>query len=371
MVLQELVKSGNGASVGSVGKVGVPAYDRNNNRVKGIFTTVVHDRNGLSAVFSRVKEAERENPQADRTTFRAFVNRGLIQDILKTQQLAEQEGRVSSDPHLRMDGTSAQFADSIRRAKDAMGIDLAYNIEGVICTNGTVSGCDLVYFGKNSASRTPKKEIRELEEASLHEAKQARTTNPPDAYARLENGKYAIEVINGSTSQADIETMLSLYKEAYSLYTFPINHETIRIMLGNGNRAYVARGEDGQISSVLVAEQATLRLDDGSTVNMYELSDFATFRKDRGHGIITALQIRATEDLRASDPHAIVYAEDRAPWKAVNKSSRQAGLEHSGTLQFHCSIIADRDFSYTTHGEGHENYETLNVWAAPPAQKGQ
>jgi len=371
MVLQELVKSGNVASVGSVGKVGVPIYDKNNNRIKGIFTTVVHDKSGLSAVFSKVNEAEKENPNADRTTFRAFVNRGLIDEIFMAQQLSRQERLVSSDVHLQVDGTAGPLMDSIRQAKEKIGIDLAYNIEGVIRTNGTVSGCDLVYFGKNTSVRTPNEKIRALEGSSLLEAKQASQITPSSAYARLENGKYAIEVINDKTSPQDIDTMLALYKEAYDLYTFPINHETIRIMLGNGNRAYVARGEDGQISSVLVAEQATLRLDDGSTVNMYELSDFATFRKDRGHGIITALQIRATEDLRANDPHAIVYAEDRAPWKAVNKSSKQAGLEHAGTLQFHCSIIADRDFSYSQNGEGHETYETLNVWAAPPAPKEQ
>jgi len=162
---------------------------------------------------------------------------------------------------------------------------------------------------------------------------------------------------------------LNLYTEAFQLYTFPINQDTVKIMLGNGNRSYVARDAAGEIASVLIAEQATFRLDDGSVVNMYELSDYATFRKDRGSGLMTALQMHAIEDLRSGDEHAIIYAEDRAPWTAVNRSSKQAGMVYSGTLPFHCLIVSDRDFSYSQHHESHENYETLNVWAAPPAPR--
>ncbi|VVC00218.1 Beta-lysine N6-acetyltransferase [uncultured archaeon] len=368
-MLQTLVKdsqNGKGATAtGSVGRVGVAAFDANNNRIKGIFTEVVHDRSGLSAVFSRVMETERENPSADRTTFRAFVNRELIEEIRAAQQLDNRERLVASDAHLEVDGLTAQFMESIRKAKDAIGIDLPYQMEAVIRTNGTVSGCDLVYFGRNRSGRIPQAGVREEEEAHLATALNANVVPEEKAYARLEGNSYRIETLNGNASEEDIATMLDLYKEAYQLYTFPINHDTIKAMLGNGNITYVARNEDGRIASMLIAEHAVLSLNDGSTVNLHELSDFATFKADRGNGLITALQIRAAADLRGMDPHSIIYAEDRAPWKAVNVSSKQAGFEYSGTLPLHCNLVSDRDVLYNG------TLETLNVWSVPATPKEQ
>jgi hypothetical protein len=43
----------------------------------------------------------------------------------------------------------------------------------------------------------------------------------------------------------------------------------------------------------------------------------------------------------------------------VNKSSQQAGMVFTGTLLYHCTMMARRSVEY----EG--TYESLNVWYAP------
>ncbi len=366
MVLETAIASTNGnrAKVGSVGSVGRLAFDERNSRMKGIFREVVRTPEGLSAIFSRAAQAEGAHPQATRTTFRAFVDRGLIEDIRRAQRLLEQEGQVAADAHQRVDGTAGQFISQLRRLRQETGVELGeYSLEAVVPTNGAVEGCDLVYFGRNSAQRTPPEDLRQKEGQSLSEVQRSTgTVRRADAIARAENGGYSISLSEGNHSQEDIRALLNLYHEAYQLYTFEVNEQTIQVMVGNGNKVFAARDEKGRIASALIAEECTVELEGGQKVTMYELSDFATFRADRGNGLITALQIEAVRLLRKLDPHAIIYAEDRAPWMPVNKSSKEAGLTYGGTLPFHCALISDRNFEYNG---GNRQYESLNVWYAP------
>jgi hypothetical protein len=362
MVLQAAVANGN--KVSSVGAVGKMAFDERNKRIKGIAREVVRTSEGLSAIFSRAAEAEGAHPQATRTTFRAFVDRGLIEDLRKAERLLLQEGAVRADAHHRADGTAEASISHLRRQRESIGVELgSYFIEAVIPTNGAVDGCDLVYFGKNSLRRTPSEKLRQDEQESLSKVQAStQAVRPADAIARATEGGYAISLSEGSQSQEDLRALLNLYHEAYELYTFEVNEQTIQVMVGNGNKVLSARGADGSIASVLIAEECAVELEGGQRVTIYELSDFATFRKDRGNGLITALQIEAVRILRELDPHAIIYAEDRAPWMPVNKSSKEAGLEYGGTLPFHCALISDRNFDYNG---GNRQYESLNVWYAP------
>ncbi|MFA5105544.1 MAG: hypothetical protein WC506_01150 [Candidatus Micrarchaeia archaeon] len=325
MILNINSNAGSAQKVGSVGAVGKPAYDKHNNRVKGIFDTVVRKPEDLKTVFSQVAEVRKANSQSTRTTFRAFVDRELIENI-------------------RQD------------------VLLSYHIEAVLPTNGSVQGCDLVYFGKNAPERKPADYLRGEEERNLDNVRSnVKAVQPHVAKARAANNGYTISLLEGTPSEGDVKTILSLYKEAYELYTFDINETTVSQLFSNGNKAIVARDSNNSIASMIISERCDLQLTDGSKVVMYEMSDFATFRKDRGNGLITALQIEMVKLLRRQEPDAVIYAEDRAPWLPVNKASAEAGLHYAGTLPFHCAIIADRDIDYS---QNHQ-FESLNVWYAP------
>ncbi|MFH0884624.1 MAG: hypothetical protein V1861_02860, partial [Candidatus Micrarchaeota archaeon] len=157
--------------------------------------------------------------------------------------------------------------------------------------------------------------------------------------------------------------LLELYQEAYQEYTFTLTPQTVSDMLNNGNIVIVGQDQKAQVVSALIAEHVELALEHGRTVHLYELSDYATFRAHRGNGLITLMQMKAIDTIRKmpSGERAIIYAEDRAAWMAVNRSSQRAGMKYCGTLMQHCVIVSDRDFGE----EG--RFENLNVWAHMPS----
>jgi hypothetical protein len=317
----------NGGKVGSIGASWPPAFDASNARIKGICPTVIRDKKALYLdAFAPARNARRAGPEATRTTFRAFVRRELVEKIRGEKQDFAIEARVPSDNFM--------------------------------------PGFDLVYFGRNYFVRQPPVEVRRAEIESLENIRRkVPRVDREVAMARLTAEGYQITMPkNGDVhNERDMETLLNLYQEAYQLYTFPINKTTIQVMLGNGNRVVIARDADRQIASVLIAEECEIRLDNGRVAMMYELSDFATFLSHSKKGLMTALQIEAVRLIRSlpGGQQAIIYAEDRAPWKWVNKSSQQAGMVFTGTLLYHCTMMARRSVEY----EG--TYESLNVWYAP------
>jgi len=326
MALQQAIIGTSSGKVGSIGAAWPPAFDGNNQRIKGFCPSVIRSRASLeSEAFAYANQARREHPQATRTTFRAFVNKGLAEGIT------------------RLNGS------------------LEFSVEARVPADSVMPGFDIVYFGKNDMVRTPDENIRKKEKENVEAIRQEVSRVVPHiAMARLAANGYEISMpINGNVhNELDVKTMLNLYREAYQHYTFPINETTIQVMMGNGNRVVIARDAEGQIAAALIAEECEIRLGNGQMVRLYELSDFATFRKDRGNGLMTALQIEAVRLIRRlpGGKNAIIYAEDSAPWKAVNKSSQQAGLDFGGTLPWHCSLLSDRDVQY----EG--KYASLNVW---------
>lgn len=314
---------------GSIGSAWPPALDASNARIKGICPTVIRDRKTLYLdAFAPASNARRAGPEATRTTFRAFVRRGLVEEI------AKENGKMD------------------------------FAVEARVPADNLMPGFDLVYFGRNDFVRMPPMEVRREENEGLARIRQeVPRVDREVAMARLTASGYQITMPkNGDVhNERDIERLLSLYQEAYQIYTFPINETTIQVMLGNGNRVVIARDADRQISSALIAEECKLRLSNGQTALMYELSDFATFRHDRGMGLMTAMQIEAVRLIRSlpGGERAIIYAEDRAPWQPVNKSSQQAGMNFAGTLPWHCTLLSDRNVNYASE------YESLNVWYAP------
>lgn len=324
MVLNQAIATKNG-KVGSIGANWPPKFDASNSRIKGFCTRLIDDERSLNEVFSEVTGVKKSNPEATRATFRAFV--------------------------------SGAFVESLRFAKR----NLDYNVEADIPAQNALPGHHLVYFGRNEESRTPPESIRSKERGDLAIINTTVNVVPMEqAIARAEKGGYQIELKQGGIHRQDIDDMLNLYHEAYQKYTFEVNENTIQYMVGNGNKVVFGRGSDGRVASTLIAEECTLHLENGKTVTLYELSDFATFRQDRGNGLITAMQHFAVDLIRnlPGGEEAIIYAEDRAPWNAVNRSSKQAGLMYSGTLPYACDMLADRSIEYAGQ------YESLNVWHA-------
>jgi hypothetical protein len=316
----ELNQAGKGAS--SIGSV-APSYDARNRRIKGFSRTPECTRDGLNRLFARVAEVERANPSSTRTTVRAFVRSELVEGI-------------RGDP------------------------ELPYDVEAVVPADNALPGHSMVYFGRNAGSRRPNQEIFAAEMESIGLIRQMSAVDPDSAMARVRNAVYSISMLEQPV-QRDVEQMLALYNEAYQLYTFEINRDTIWDMLNNGNVVLFARDQDGNIASSLIAEHFALELDGGRSIHLYELSDYATFRAHRGNGLITAMQIEVANILKAiRGEEAIIYAEDRAAWRAVNISSVKAGMEYCGTLPLHCLLVADRDFD---HGG---EFESLNVFSVPP-----
>jgi hypothetical protein len=275
-------------------------------------------------MFREVEDAQRAAPQATRTTVRAFVENGLV------------EGLRSESP---------------------------IPVEASFDAGNAVGGHSIVYFGITTPSRMPPPEVTERELASVKAIQELKKTEWSQALMRIAEAGYGVCRLNGESGQ-QVGRLLELYQEAYQEYTFTLTLQTVGDMLNNGNIVIVGQDQKAQVVSALIAEHVELTLEHGRTVHLYELSDYATFRAHRGNGLITLMQMEAINTIRgmAGGERAIIYAEDRAPWMAVNRSSQRAGMEYCGTLMQHCVIVSDRDF-----GE-QGRFENLNVWAHLPSR---
>lgn len=309
-----------GEKVGSIGSAR-PTFDRRNRRVKGFSLLAHRSMDSVRRLFEDVRTVERENPRATRTTVRAFVRQGLVEQI-------------------RGD------------------LELPYDVEAAVPAGNAVEGCSMVYFGRNTSERMPNPEIFRAELDSVREVSTIQAVSRESAIKRTTDAGFRISDLTHPTEQ-DVRQLLELYREAYQKYTFEINEDTIGDMLNGNNIVLIARDEQG-IASALIAERCQLELEDGRKIWVVELSDYATLRRARRNGLTTAMQIEIVEMLRAMEggSTSVIYAEDRAAWIAVNISSAKAGLTYFGTLPKHCILESDRDF--LEHGQ----YETLNVWAA-------
>lgn len=312
--------------VGSIGSA-APSFDSRNSRIKGFSRSPEHTRDGLNRLFARVAQVERSNPESTRTTVRAFVRNELLEGI-------------RGDP------------------------EVPYNLEAIVPADNAVPGYSMTYFGRNQESRMPPAEIFSAELESVRLITRASAVGEYAAKTRVMDAGYTISRLQ-NPSEVDVRQMLRLYKEAYQLYTFEINETTVRDILNNGNIVLVGRDRNGNIASSLIAEHCVLGLDGRAPVHVYELSDYATFRADRGNGLITAMQIEIANMIRElpGGREAVVYAEDRAAWRAVNISSVKAGMEYCGTLPMHCLLVSDRDF------DNGRQYESLNVFAVPAERR--
>lgn len=309
--------------VGSVGAVWPPRFDRHNNRIKGFHPKLVDNRGQLREMFGLVELVKAQHKAATRTTIRAFVRKELVESIRR---------------------------DPVQGQPD---------IEAVVPVDNAVPGYGMVYFGKNTQERMPDKATFRAEMESLERMRAIGLVSRDNALLRVNEAGYSLSSVDGNGQrETDIARLYALYREAYELYTFDITPDTIADMLSNGNLVIVARDRQSDIASSLIAEHCAIKLEAGPLVHLYEMSDYATFRADRKNGLITAMQIEAIRAIQSiHEGTAVVYAEDRAAWEAVNRSSQRAGMYDCGTLLQHCALVSDRSFGELGI------YENFNVWA--------
>lgn len=301
----------NKAKVSSVGASWPPVYDSRNDRSKGFYNKTISRREDALRMLNGIKG------ESSRTTIRAFMRKGLVEDIE----------------------------------------NCGFKVEAVIDAQNAIPGHDLVYLGQNRQDRACEPIIYQQEMESVREINSK--VEPIDRFAAMQRVKaagYTIEELRLPKNN-EITELKNLYSEAYQEYIFELNESTVSGMFSNGNIGFVGRLE-GRIVSALIAEHAKLVIDGKHQIDMYELSDYATLKKDRGQGLITLMQIEAIRNLREKKDgeKSIIYAEGRAPWIAVNVATRKAGMTYGGTLEKHCVIMAERNF------EELGQFENLNVW---------
>jgi len=311
---------------GSVGAAWPPRFDAHNMRVKGFCTRAIGSMEDARGMFREVQAAQAASPQATRTTIRAFVESGLVEGL---------------------------------RCETPIPIEASFD------AGNALEGHSIVYFGETSPSRMPPPDVAERELASVKEVTGLARVEWKEAISRIAGAGYGIARLNGESRQ-QVGRLLELYQEAYQEYTFTLTMQTVGDMLSNGNIVIVGHDRNEQVVSALIAEHVELSLEHGRTVHLFELSDYATFKAHRGMGLITLMQMEAINAIRKmpGGESAIIYAEDRAAWMAVNRSSQRAGMDYCGTLTQHCVIVSDRDFGE----EG--RFENLNVWAHRPSRVG-
>lgn len=306
---------------GSIGAFWPPSFDRRNSRVKGFYNKILDNSRDLQSVLNEVKDAKRSSG-AQRASVRLITHPSLIRE---------------------MNGNG--------QAVEAL-IPLNYGLDGYV----------LIYTGWNNEERRSSREIlgSEIESAADIMANIGPTTRE-DVLRRLEKRGLRTERLENA-GEDEVNMIVGIYSEAYQMYPFPLDYENVLGMTNNeDNMTFVGRNRRDEIVSVLFAEGARLDIN-GAAFRMYELSDYATLRAYRGNGLMTGLQLEVMNAIMEQNNVQLIYAEDRASWRAVNISSRRAGMVYAGTLEKHCLLMSDRDI-----GEKGE-FENLHVWRAPHGQ---
>jgi len=224
------------------------------------------------------------------------------------------------------------------------------DIEATIPLNNGFSGIEILFVGINDPERMSSAEVLEEEERILAEA------CPPERHIRKIPDEYKIEHLK-TLQDGDIDTLVELYSEAFTTYTSPLDHESIREMVEN-SEVYVARYKPtGRIVSVSVAEIAELKTPVGN-IRVCELSEMATFREHRGKGLVTATTYALTRAIR--NRVDMMFAEARACHMPVNRAFHNMEFRYAGRLNKQCILSGDHEVIE----EG--PYENLNVWYMLP-----
>lgn len=312
---------------GSIGTTWPPAYDEDNDRIKGFYTEPAEEITDLETPVERLRDLQ-EDYDADRITCRALI----------------EETEPIEDDQLDLD------------------------IEAMIDLDGRWQDYVLVYLGDVEGQR-----MRPAPVQQEHERIRAPALETERTEENTVNG-YRIEQIDEPTEQ-QIGALQELYQQRYTAYPIDFTEENIRDLFTGDNVVATAYQEDDLIGAY-VAEVADIPLeteDPASSIRMAELTEAATARDHEGQGIGTALGQSLLSEL-ATREIDMVYGEARADLVGVNISAARMGRQYDGTLPNHCHIGGDTDdldLDYLAETLTSEDYETmvaepfgsLNVWS--------
>ncbi|MBT7903595.1 hypothetical protein HN587_07060 [Candidatus Woesearchaeota archaeon] len=150
---------------------------------------------------------------------------------------------------------------------------------------------------------------------------------------------------------SDVLAVQALLIEAYSregrtIMWYDPTIENVLEVLEN-SLAFVARNSDGQIVSIAAAERATGIIVDERELEIYEISDCATYKDFRGQGLLKGclLGLLNSKEIIAAD---CVYTEARIAHTPIIRAFNRLGFELGGVVRNHVLIGGDRDLSETT-----------------------
>ncbi len=284
----------------SIGRIGAPYHDENNNRVKYFCLDVQETGEDLDAMVQTAL-CFMEETGATRMTSRFFV-RERMEHILE---------------------------------------------EARIPLSDNYAGLDLLFLGKNTQERQDDQATKYLEKKMIAEVLAAKI----HPHEHISND-YSVQRLT-CVDEKDERALVALYQEAFTTYTTSLNPEAIRAMVEHSIVYAVREKRTGDIVSIVVAEMSHMETSHRE-FGICELSEMATKEEHRGKGLVTYATQLLIEEIK--DDVDMIYAEARACHRAINQSFRNLGFHYGGRLEKHCILSGAHEV------EEQGPYENLNVW---------
>jgi hypothetical protein len=289
----------------SIGKVGEMYFDEGNNRIK-FFSSELHDNS---------------------ETIEALVQQGI--EMMDKQEATRLNARF--------------FAKLGHKSK---------LVEARIPLNNGHTGIELLFIGYNTEDRRSIQKVVIAEDDIVEKVKSREIT--PHEQIQLD---YSVEKLTPqNTTQQDIKDMVALYEEAFTTYTTTLDYKAVEDMIAN-SVVYGVRDRNNKVVSTVVGEVATIETTN-DRIRVCELSEMATLREHRGHGLVTYATKMLIDDVR--NDLDLIYTEARACHYAINRAFFNLDFEYAGRLNKQCILSGDSEISESGP------FENLNIWYVLP-----
>lgn len=308
----------------SIGMVGKPYYDKDNDRVKALIQ-ILHTN--IRQVMATLLEIIRFSIQGTRISARVFVSPGVDVQELKNLKVSYK------------------------------GITLELEAIVPVHTKGVAY---LAYYGWNHESRLAQTMpnliyVQDRLLKSITSRSPNGNCKPMDEFSRHLHVKRSM-----AFSDQDIQTICTLYKRTFNGYLVELTPDTITDMVRQNHVALV-RNSSGTIVAIGMAEFATLMVGNQAII-LTEMSEMATDPEYHGKGFCTTL-FRILMDSAREHGADIIYNESRANHGAILKVGWDTGFIPCGTMLLHCIISSKfQDVKQLSP------YGDLVVMALPPTR---
>lgn len=289
----------------SIGKVGEMYFDEMNARIK-FFSSEMHDNS---------------------ETIEALVQQGI--EMMNEQETTRLNARF--------------FAKLGHKSK---------LVEARIPLNNGHTGIELLFVGYNVKNRRSSIDVITAEDEIIDRVRAKQVT--PHNQVQL---SYSVERLTPeSVTQQDIKDMVTLYQEAFTTYTTTLDYKAVEDMIAN-SVVYGVRDQNNKVVSTVVGEVATIETD-SDIFRVCELSEMATLREHRGHGLVTYATKMLIDEVR--NDLDLIYTEARACHYAINRAFFNLGFQYAGRLNKQCILSGDSEIAESGP------FENLNVWYVLP-----